>query len=130
MNRKIVVVAVSCLFAGIVIGYLAYPYLLPAEPTIYTKLQQAGIAFSGSQWLYYGLVKLREATRIEQVPDFESFQRTHQLKFDAFNRDPNSSTYPYVYLDFDWNVVWIKNSRYNNTEVIEYIGFYFYTEPD
>ena len=99
MNRKIIAVAVGCLFVGIAVGYFAHPYLLPVEPTIYTKLQKAEIEFSGSDWLYFGLAKLREAVRIEQVPDFESFQRTYQLKFDAFDRDPSNSTHPYVYLD-------------------------------
>lgn len=122
MNRKLLVIFLLGLVVGILIGYVI-PYLQPRK-TIYGKLQEANIQFSRETW-YEG--DLKHAEYIQQIRNFESLERIFEEKQNPLYSEPTDVVE--VCIDSSWNVLWIE-VREGGTNSINYMGFYFYSEPD
>jgi hypothetical protein len=122
MNKKIVIAFVVVFSVGILIGYV-FPYLQPKK-TIYDKLRDANISFSQDTWYENDL---QTAKYIQQIRYFEEFKQIYDEKHNPLYSNPNDIVH--VNIDPSWNVVWITTMP-SDLSSIEYIGFYFYSEPD
>ena len=125
MNKKIIIALVVVFSVGLLIGYVL-PYFQPKK-TIYDKLRDMQISWLRDDFGWgTGIWKLQKATYIEPIEYLEWFKRTYTEK------DNSRGTYDsiQVYVDSIYNVVWMEVWKENIPTNIEYIGFYFYSEPD
>lgn len=125
MNKKIIIVLAVVFSAGLLIGYVL-PYFQPKK-TIYDKLRDMQISWQRDDSGFgQGLWKLQKATYVQQFEYLEWFKSAYNEK------DSSRGTYDsiHAYVDSIYNVVWMEVWKENIPTNIEYIGFYFYSEPD
>jgi len=124
MNKKIVAIVIVVFCVGTLMGY-TIPQLLPKK-TIYDKLREAQIIFSEGIWQEH---YLQEAKNFQQIKNLEEFKQIYEVYF-PLNNQPTGDLVQ-VKIDPDWNMIWICWSTVVSDVVsIEYLGFYFYSDPD
>ena len=110
------------LVAGLLLSWYVIPFLL-SEKNLYDKLRDAHIPFDEDNW-YVG--DLQRARYIGQVRNFEQFRQIFKEKYNS--RGAYDTIH--VYVDSDWNVIWLEVWKENEPTDIEYLGFYLYSEAD
>jgi len=123
MNKRIIITLLIGVCLGAFVGYMI-PYLLPKK-TIYNKLAEARVYPHNGDWY---IEKLLRARNFEQIRHLGEFILTYREQI-------NSTLYPewvvvYVNIDPFWNVVWMEAYSDWQRKNLEYLGFYFYSEPD
>lgn len=120
----VILVGLASFIIGFTIAILTIELLQQSQKTIYDKLNEAKIDFQYANWYVH---KLKMAESIGQIKNFEAFRQIYEEKNDP--RFSLATWEIYVFIDSTWNVLWLEVTD-SATEQIDYIGFYFYSEPD
>jgi len=116
---------ITVFLGGFLVGALvmyAAPFLRP-RVTIYDRLSELQLSFQRHD-LYTG--SLQQAIHLSQYDSLEWLKRAYDEK------QSQKTVYDslHVYLDIGKNVVWVELWLDNMPTNLEWLGFYFYSDPD